>query len=117
MSSSKLRPEQQTDEIRPWLPPEMEGERKPERPADEVEMEDAELPAPPTAEELEAVRQQAYEEGFEKGKEDGFEFGHKEGAAAGARADASSILRAWNGSSACSTSRCENLIERWRRNW
>ncbi|KRT55469.1 flagellar assembly protein FliH [endosymbiont of Ridgeia piscesae] len=78
MSSSKLRPEQQTDEIRPWLPPEMEGECKPERPADEVEMEDAELPAPPTAEELEAVRQQAYEEGFEKGKEDGFEFGHKE---------------------------------------
>jgi flagellar assembly protein FliH len=35
--------------------------------------------APPTAQELEAIHQQAYEEGFEKGKQEGFEFGHKEG--------------------------------------
>ncbi|RLW67292.1 MAG: hypothetical protein B6D71_16730, partial [gamma proteobacterium symbiont of Stewartia floridana] len=35
--------------------------------------------APPTAEELEAIQQQAYEEGFEKGKQEGFEYGHKEG--------------------------------------
>lgn len=34
---------------------------------------------PPTAEEIEAIRQAAYEEGFEQGKQEGFEKGQEEG--------------------------------------
>ncbi|MDF2178291.1 flagellar assembly protein FliH [Aliiglaciecola sp. CAU 1673] len=34
---------------------------------------------PPTAEEIEAIRQSAYQEGFEQGKEEGFAKGHEEG--------------------------------------
>ena len=38
---------------------------------------------PPTAEEIEAIRQAAYEEGFQEGKEKGFEEGKAEGLEAG----------------------------------
>lgn len=38
---------------------------------------------PPTAEDLEAIRQAAYTEGFAEGKKEGFDQGHKEGLAAG----------------------------------
>ncbi|MEJ2618893.1 MAG: flagellar assembly protein FliH [Candidatus Thiodiazotropha sp.] len=63
-----------TADIRQWLPPEM-GE-----PSKRTNKGTIHPPsAPPTAEELEAIQQQAYEEGFEKGKQEGFEFGHKEG--------------------------------------
>ncbi len=62
------------EEIRQWIPPEM-GERKSKPMPGKI------LPprAPPTAEELEAIQQSAYDEGYERGKQEGFEFGHKEG--------------------------------------
>ncbi len=41
--------------------------------------EEPEQPAIPTAEELEAIRKAAYEEGMELGKKEGFDFGHREG--------------------------------------
>jgi flagellar assembly protein FliH len=73
MSSSKPRNNGEPD-IRQWLPPEMgNGKKKPSRGLMQPPS------APPTAKELEAIQQQAYEEGFEKGKREGFEFGHKEG--------------------------------------
>ncbi|MET0065667.1 MAG: flagellar assembly protein FliH [Candidatus Thiodiazotropha sp.] len=62
------------DEIRQWIPPEM-GERKSKPMAGKI----TPPPAPPTAEELEAIQQSAHEEGFERGKQEGFEYGHKEG--------------------------------------
>jgi flagellar assembly protein FliH len=74
MSSSKPVDDSSSD-IRQWLPPEMgDGQRKnrSKRTLDPPT-------APPTAQELEAIQQQAYEEGFEKGKQEGFDFGHKEG--------------------------------------
>lgn len=42
-----------------------------------------EPPKPPTLEEIEAIRQQAYEEGFAEGKAEGQEKGHAEGVAQG----------------------------------
>ena len=41
--------------------------------------EEEEEPKPPTAEEIEAIRQAAHEEGFEAGKKEGYEIGHTEG--------------------------------------
>jgi flagellar assembly protein FliH len=61
-------------EIRQWLPPDM-GEGKTKQDNGKLQPPSA----PPTAQELEAIHQQAYEEGYEKGKQEGFEFGHKEG--------------------------------------
>ncbi|MEW8206930.1 MAG: flagellar assembly protein FliH [Candidatus Thiodiazotropha taylori] len=73
MSSSKSGDGGSVD-IRQWLPPEMgEGKKRTNRGTIHPPS------APPTAEELEAIQQQAYEEGFEKGKQEGFEYGHKEG--------------------------------------
>ncbi|MEN8165867.1 MAG: flagellar assembly protein FliH [Pseudomonadota bacterium] len=77
MSSSKFDSGQQTSEVRQWLPPDMGGGKK-----SAVLVKDSPLPkTPPTAAELEAIHQQAYDEGFKKGKQEGFEFGHKEGKA------------------------------------
>ncbi|MET0049649.1 MAG: flagellar assembly protein FliH [Candidatus Thiodiazotropha sp.] len=58
------------EEIRQWIPPEM-GERKSRPASGKI----SPPPAPPTAEELEAIQQSAYEEGFERGKQEGFEYG------------------------------------------
>ena len=44
-----------------------------------VEEEEEEELKPPTAEEIEEIRQAAYEEGFAEGKEKGFEEGYQEG--------------------------------------
>ncbi|MEJ2608576.1 MAG: flagellar assembly protein FliH [Candidatus Thiodiazotropha sp.] len=73
MSSSK-KEEDDLLEIRQWLPPEM-GEGKSTTSSGMILAPSA----PPTAKALEALQQQAYEEGFDKGKQEGFEFGHKEG--------------------------------------
>ena len=73
MSSSKPADEELA-EIRQWLPPDMGEGNKPST-GRRIQPPSA----PPTAQELEAIQQQAYEEGFEKGKQEGFEFGHKEG--------------------------------------
>ena len=76
-NSSKIYPRQQTAEVRQWLPPNVQTGG-----ASAVNTIHApSATSPPTAAQLEAVQQKAYEEGFEKGKQEGFEFGHKEGAA------------------------------------
>jgi flagellar assembly protein FliH len=63
-----------TADIRQWMPPEMgEGSQRTTKGTLHPPS------APPTAEELEAIQRQAYEEGFDKGKQEGFEYGHKEG--------------------------------------
>ncbi|MCU7808923.1 MAG: flagellar assembly protein FliH [Candidatus Thiodiazotropha sp. (ex Semelilucina semeliformis)] len=75
MSSSNSSADDDRDEVRQWLPPDVHGakvsgQRVIHPPA-----------APPTAAALEQIQKQAYEEGYEKGKQQGFEFGHKEGLA------------------------------------
>lgn len=75
MSSSNSSADDDRDEVRQWLPPDVHGgkvsgQRVIHPPA-----------APPTAAALEQIQKQAYEEGYEKGKQEGFEFGHKEGLA------------------------------------
>lgn len=75
MSSSKVVPDRQNAKVQQWLPPDIGGEgsiRKTISPR-------AEPTKPPTAAELESIRQNAYDEGLEKGKQEGFEYGHKEG--------------------------------------
>jgi len=71
-SSSKIIPGSQTDGIRQWQPPQMG------RGADDAGIE---KPAGKllTADQLESLQKQAYDEGFEQGKQAGFEYGHKEG--------------------------------------
>ena len=71
-SSSKLFSEQQSAEARQWLPPDMNGGQ----PATISKGRPACLTAPPTAAQLEAVQQEAYQEGYAKGQEEGFAFGH-----------------------------------------
>ncbi len=71
MNSSKVIPSGNLDEIEQWSPPLVEGEMARLSPEED-------LPAPPTAEELEAIRRQAWEEGYEQGRKEGFDFGHKE---------------------------------------
>ncbi|HHH38311.1 MAG TPA: flagellar assembly protein FliH [Sedimenticola sp.] len=60
-------------EIRQWLPPDVEI---PEVPAPAEE----EPPAEPvlTAEQLEQLQKQAWDEGYEQGRKEGFEYGHRE---------------------------------------
>ena len=75
-NSSKIYPREQTSEVRQWLPPDVQREG-----AAAVSTIPVPSPtSPPTAAQLEAIQQKAYEEGFEKGKQEGFKFGHKEGA-------------------------------------
>jgi flagellar assembly protein FliH len=73
MSSSKPEAEQLGDDVRQWLPPDINGGKvgtqRTVRPPS----------APPTAQELEKLQKAAYEEGYEEGRREGFEFGHKEG--------------------------------------
>ncbi|MCU7915416.1 MAG: hypothetical protein KZQ65_05795 [Candidatus Thiodiazotropha sp. (ex Gloverina cf. vestifex)] len=75
MSSSNSSADDDRDEVRQWLPPDVHGEK--------VSGQRVIHPpaAPPTAAALEQIQKQAYEEGYEKGKQEGFEFGHKEGLA------------------------------------
>ncbi len=60
--------------FRHWLPPEMGAS---EAPADEA-ADEAPMPRLPTAEEIEAIRRQAWEEGHAEGREAGFEFARNE---------------------------------------
>lgn len=73
MSSSKSQDDGLNDIIQ-WLPPDV-GEGSKSQGKAMIRPPSA----PPTAKELEALQQQAYEEGLEMGKQEGFEFGHKEG--------------------------------------
>lgn len=77
MSSSKVLSEEPGNEVRQWLPPEMDDEHRPKS------LNSRMVPPrkPPTAAELETIQQQAHAEGFEKGKQEGFAYGHKEGLA------------------------------------
>lgn len=84
---------QQSDEANLWNIPNVEPESTVEEkrnafgltnewryePPEEVEEE----PVPLTAQEIEDIRQAAYDEGFNEGKEAGFETGHAEGIAKG----------------------------------
>ena len=76
MSSSKILPGQNTQATQ-WRPPEMGTHARPVKAT--VQEDVPPLQAPPTAAELEAIRQGAYEEGYENGRNEGFEYGHKEG--------------------------------------
>ena len=73
MSSSKTGNKSVADDVRQWLPPDINGGK--------VSAQRTVQPpsAPPTAEELEKLQKAAYEEGFEQGRKEGFEYGHNEG--------------------------------------
>lgn len=75
MSSSKVVPDRQNTKVHQWLPPDIGGDGT-VRKAMSLSPESTK---PPTAAELEGIRQNAYDEGIEKGKQEGFEYGHKEG--------------------------------------
>ncbi len=60
-------------DARRWLPPEMGAPEEPE-----TEIEEEALPQLPTAEEIEAIRRQAWEEGQAEGREAGFEYARNE---------------------------------------
>ncbi len=72
-NSSKTDKESVGDDVRQWLPPDINGgklaaQRTLQPPS-----------APPTAKQLEKLQKAAYEESFEQGRKEGFEYGHKEG--------------------------------------
>lgn len=70
-SLSKIMSSKDQEEVKRWQPPEMI------RSASDVSMLDV-RGSLLTAEQLERVQNQAYQEGFEQGKKDGFKFGHGE---------------------------------------
>jgi len=70
-NSSRVIPSSSLDEVEQWAPPLVEGAMA--HPSTE-----ASVHAPPTAEELEEIRRQAYAEGYEQGRKEGFDYGHKE---------------------------------------
>jgi flagellar assembly protein FliH len=71
-SSSKSDDGLETDDVRQWLPPDMNAAK----PAGQHMVQSS---TPPTAIELEKLQKAAYQEGYEEGRKAGFEFGHKEG--------------------------------------
>ena len=76
-NSSKVIGAEKQEDIKQWKPPEMI------RSSTDVSVQEA-RGSLLTAEQLEQVQSQAYNEGFERGKKDGFAHGHKE-AMAGAK--------------------------------
>ncbi len=70
-SSSKIIDSEDKSEVKQWHPPEM---IRSARDVTVIEARGSLL----TAEQMEQVQSQAYQEGFEQGKKDGFEYGHKE---------------------------------------
>jgi len=70
-NSSKVISSEDQGEVKDWQPPEMI------RSANDVTVIEA-RGSLLTAEQLEHVQSQAYQEGFERGKQDGFKYGHKE---------------------------------------
>ena len=72
MSSSKIISSGKIDRVRQWQPPSMDQ-------AEEIKPTSDGSGPLLTAEQLEKLQQQAYEEGFEKGRKEGFDYGHKEG--------------------------------------
>jgi len=71
MSSSKIINAEDQEDVKQWNPPEMVSSFS------DVSMLEAKGSLL-TAEQLEQVQDQAYQEGFEQGKKDGFKFGHDE---------------------------------------
>lgn len=72
---SKIFSSLEPDDIRQWLPPDVEAPdaaTTPEHPG-----------SLPTADQLEQLQKQAYAEGYEQGRQEGFEYGHKEAQAEG----------------------------------
>lgn len=67
---SKIFSDQEIDEVRQWRPPDVEAPGG----ASAEEHSGSLL----TADQLEQLQKQAYEEGYEQGKREGFEYGHKE---------------------------------------
>lgn len=65
-----------------WSPPRLfdpePAAPMPDAPSPEPEDVPGEQAVLPTAQEIEAIQQQAYEEGFERGREQGFQLGHRE---------------------------------------
>ncbi len=70
-TSSKIINAENQEEVKQWQPPEVI------RSASDVSVLEA-RGSMLTAEQLEQVQNQAYQEGFEQGKKDGFKFGHEE---------------------------------------
>lgn len=72
-SSSKILSGNATGDAQQWLPPSMGGERQ-EKSAAKIHSSGSML----TAEQLEELQKEAYQEGFDLGKKEGFEVGHRE---------------------------------------
>lgn len=107
LSSLRQLTAEEIAQVRQWLPPQLLDRTAPSapepatpEPGDRGSLDPlAETPGPvpepedvpqaearpPTAEELEAIQQQAYAEGFERGREQGFQLGHREALEEGRR--------------------------------
>ncbi|MCP3869484.1 MAG: flagellar assembly protein FliH [Gammaproteobacteria bacterium] len=87
--TSRVLSSSHTDQVRAWRPPDMgvtvenvelqDIQQTQDIHENQQVVEDIEPPEQlPTADQIEQLQQQAYEEGFEKGKTAGFEAGHRE---------------------------------------
>lgn len=86
MSSSKIISSGKIGSVRQWQPPSMDQ-------AEEIKPASDGTGPLLTAEQLEKLQQQAYEEGFEKGRKEGFDHGHKEALVKGREAIEARIQR------------------------
>lgn len=86
MSSSKIISSGKIGSVRQWQPPSMDQ-------AEEVKPPSDGCGPLLTAEQLEKLQQQAYEEGFEKGRKEGLDHGHKEALVKGREAIEARIQR------------------------
>lgn len=71
MSSSKLISAEQLTAYERWELPSVGRQRA------SVEALESQLPQPPTAEEIEAIQQEAWQEGFEQGRQEGLQAGQQ----------------------------------------
>lgn len=75
----KVLPGESLEDVKQWQPPSFASDDdKVDAPQEEPEVDEPPVPAPPTLDEIEAIRQQARDEGYEEGRKEGFEFGHRE---------------------------------------
>lgn len=83
-SNFKAFTREELEEIESWQPPnfyaplQSYSEPEPEPEPDPEDLPILEAPRLPTADEIEAIQQQARQEGFEAGRQEGFEYGHRQ---------------------------------------
>ncbi len=78
MAEGKLIPKESLTAFERWELPNMGGTPAPEPEPEVEELDESDAPQPLTAEQIEAIQQEAYREGFEQGRREGLESGTAE---------------------------------------